>query len=62
MSLKSFFAKIFAQQIYRKTQLWATNPMETQHKVFEDLIREARNTQFGLDHHFDQIKTFEDFL
>lgn len=35
--------------------------METQHKVFEDLIREARNTQFGLDHHFDQIKTFEDF-
>ena len=61
MSLKPFFAKIFAQKIYRKTQLWATNPIETQSKVFEDLIREARNTQFGLDHHFDQIKTVEDF-
>ena len=61
MSLKSFFAKIFAQKIYRETQLWATNPIETQSKVFEDLIREARNTQFGLDHHFDQIKTVEDF-
>ncbi|MBA4276583.1 GH3 auxin-responsive promoter family protein [Flavobacterium sp.] len=61
MSLKSFFAKIFAQKIYRKTQLWATNPIATQQRVFEDLIREARNTQFGLDHHFDQIKTVEDF-
>ena len=56
MSLKPFFAKIFAQKIYRKTQLWATNPIATQQRVFEDLIREARNTQFGLDHHFDQIK------
>ena len=61
MSLKSFFAKIFAQKIYRKTQLWATNPIATQHKVFEDLIRQAKSTQFGIDHHFDQIKTFEDF-
>jgi hypothetical protein len=61
MSLKPFFAKLFAQKIYRKTQLWANYPIETQHKVFEDLIRQAKNTQFGVDHHFDQIKTFEDF-
>jgi len=61
MSLKPFFAKIFAHNIYRKTQLWATNPIVTQQKVFEDLIRQAKNTQFGVDHHFDQIKTFEDF-
>jgi hypothetical protein len=61
MSLKSFFATIFAQQIYRKTQLWANNPIATQQQVFEDLIRQAKNTQFGTDHHFDQIKTFEDF-
>ena len=61
MSLKPFFAILFAQKIYRKTQLWATNPMETQQKVFEDLIRQAKNTQFGIDHHFDQIKTFQDF-
>jgi hypothetical protein len=61
MSLKSFFAKIFAQKIYRKTQLWATNPIATQRKVFEELILQAKNTQFGIDHHFDQIKTAEDF-
>jgi len=61
MSLKPFFAKLFAKKIYRKTQLWANNPIETQQKVFEDLIRQAKNTQFGIDHHFDQIKTVEDF-
>ncbi len=61
MSLKPFFAKIFAKKIYRKTQLWANNPIETQRIVFEDLIRQAKNTKFGIDHHFDQIKTPEDF-
>jgi len=61
MSLKLFFAKIFAKEIYRKTQVWATNPIETQRKVFEDLIRQAKNTSFGLDHHFNQIKTVADF-
>ncbi len=61
MSLKPFFAKIFAKKIYEKTQIWATNPVVTQQKVFENLIRQAKNTQFGTDHHFDQIKTFEDF-
>lgn len=61
MSLKSFFATIFAYTIYRKTQLWATNPIETQRNVFEDLIRQAKNTKFGIDHQFDQIKTVEDF-
>jgi hypothetical protein len=61
MSLKPFFAKLFAQKIYRKTQLWANNPIETQQRVFKDLIHQAKNTQFGIDHHFDQIITFEDF-
>ncbi len=61
MSLKPFLAKIFARNIYRKTQLWASKPIETQQRVFEDLIYQAKNTQFGIDHHFGQIKTFEDF-
>jgi len=61
MSLKPFFAKLFAKKIYRKTQLWATNPIETQRRVFEDLILQATNTKFGIDHHFDQIKIFDDF-
>ena len=58
MSIKSIAAKFFAKKIYHKTQLWAKNPIATQRNVFEDLIRQAKKTQFGIDHHFDQIKTF----
>ncbi|RDI56498.1 GH3 family domain-containing protein [Flavobacterium glaciei] len=61
MSIKSIAAKIFAKKIYKKTQLWASNPIETQKKVLQKLIQEAKNTQFGIDHHFDQIKNENDF-
>ncbi|MGO4905327.1 GH3 family domain-containing protein [Flavobacterium sp. W20_MBD1_R3] len=61
MSIKSIAAKIFAQKIYHKTQAWSNNPIETQKKVFLQLIKEAKKTQFGVDHHFDQIKNFVDF-
>ncbi|WP_136669128.1 GH3 auxin-responsive promoter family protein [Flavobacterium sp. H122] len=61
MSIKSIGAKLFASIIYHKTQKWANNPVETQQKVFQELISEARATQFGKDHNFDSIKSFEDF-
>ena len=61
MSLKSVAAKIFAKRIYKKTQAWVNNPIETQNAVFKNLIQSAKKTQFGKDHHFGQIKTYEDF-
>ncbi|MDP5198403.1 GH3 auxin-responsive promoter family protein [Flavobacterium sp. DG2-3] len=61
MSIKSIAAKIFAKKIYNKTRKWASKPVETQQKVFENLIESAQNTEFGKDHHFNEIKTFEDF-
>jgi hypothetical protein len=61
MSVKSIAAKIFANIIHNKTQKWAQNPVETQQKVFESLIASANDTQFGKDHHFNQIKSHKDF-
>ncbi|GAA6765875.1 GH3 auxin-responsive promoter family protein [Flavobacterium sp. CGRL1] len=61
MSIKSIAAKIFARKIYNKTQAWSAKPVETQFEVFKSLIQNAKETQFGKDHHFDTIKTFEDF-
>ncbi len=61
MSLKSLLAKKYAQLEHLKTQKWLNNPIKTQQKVFEALIKEARNTSFGKDHQFNQIKTIEDF-
>jgi hypothetical protein len=61
MSIKSIAAKLFAQKIYTKTQAWATNPVATQNKVLQELIKQAKGTQFGIDHDFKSIKSKEDF-
>jgi hypothetical protein len=61
MSIKSLIAKQFAKYIHRKTQRWANHPVETQQKVFQQLIQLAKDTQFGKDHDFAGIKSFEDF-
>lgn len=61
MSIKSFLAKQFAKKIHKKTLKWSQNPIETQQKVFQNLIHQARNTTFGKDHDFSNIKTTQDF-
>ena len=61
MSVKSIAAKIFANVVHKKTQKWVQNPMETQQNVFQNLLASAKETQFGKDHNFSEIKSFEDF-
>ena len=62
LSLKSALAKPFAKRIYKKVQKWANNPIETQNKVFQELISEATSTQFGQDHDFVSINNHADFV
>jgi hypothetical protein len=61
MSIKSFSAKIFASYIQHKIQSWASKPEETQRKVFRELIKKAKNTEFGKDHDFAAIDSPADF-
>jgi hypothetical protein len=61
MSIKSIAAKIFARKIYNQTLRWANKPVESQLKVFKNLIKDAKETEFGEDHHFDTINSIEDF-
>lgn len=61
MFLKPLAAKIFAKAIVFNIGKWAGKPLLTQDKVFKKLISEARNTAFGKDHNFHNIKTFQDF-
>ena len=61
MTLKSRIALLFAHYIDQKTQKWANNPVQTQQKVFLGLIRAAKNTKFGQDHHFQEILNPSDF-
>lgn len=62
MSIKSFAAKIFAKVVKHQINSWAKKPVETQQKVFQQLLKSAKDTQFGSDHHFQHIKTHEDFV
>ena len=61
MSIKSFLGKHFAKLIVLQTFKWSSNPIKTQNKVFNQLIREGKQTAFGRDHHFHTIKSYEDF-
>ncbi len=62
MSIKSIGAKIFAKKIVRRIESWSSRPVETQQKVFQKLIAEAKNTQFGKDHGFTEIHSHSDFI
>lgn len=61
-SLKSALAKPFAKRVFKSIQKWSNNPVETQDKVFQDLISQAAGTQFGKDHDFISINSYQDFV
>jgi len=61
-SIKAFAAKLYAARIYNKINRWASNPIETQERVFQSLISDASDTEFGRDHNFKNIKTHADFV
>ncbi len=58
---KSFFSKIYAKQIAKRVYKWAENPFEIQERLFENLISDAKNTSFGKDFKFQDIKSYNDF-
>lgn len=59
--IKVLAAKLLAKKVNKETQKWSSKPVETQQKVLQSLIKEATKTKFGKDHHFEKIKTFDDF-
>jgi len=61
MSIKAQLSKIVARIIYSRTQKWSKKPIESQKKVFESLIKRAKSTAFGKDHHFDKVQSVSDF-
>ena len=62
MYLKSLGAKVFAIKVVKQIYKWASKPIETQEKVFQNLIKKAKNTSFGKDHSFKDIKSHQDFV
>ncbi|GCD79193.1 GH3 auxin-responsive promoter family protein [Schleiferia thermophila] len=61
MSLKSFFARQLAKYVVADTRQWASKPVEIQMKWMYKLIQQARNTDFGREHGFEEITNYIDF-
>lgn len=61
MGLKAQLAKPFAKLATRRVERALDNPVATQRRVLEMLLREARTTRFGTDHRFAQLETHGDF-
>ncbi len=60
-NFKSTAAVLFARYIHFQTKKWTDQPVKTQEKILQYLIKKAQNTEFGREHHFAQIKNYEDF-
>ena len=61
MGLKAVLSRIFAAVVNRDLNHLRKNAVGMQQKLFTQLIAQAKDTAFGKDHHFDEIKTYTDF-
>lgn len=61
MNIKSSLAKPFAKQVTNRIKKAVKTPWKTQQKVLKKLLNQAKETQFGQDHNFAKIKSYEDF-
>ena len=59
---KRFLARIFAFVVVNKIKRSYYNAPEIQRKTLKKLIEKAKNTSFGIEHNFNEIKYHEDFI
>lgn len=62
MKIKSFLAKPFAGYIFREIKKDMARAIETQDEIFKNLIKQGSKTQFGRDHHLENVNTYQEFV
>lgn len=61
MKFKSLLAKPFASIVNGRIRKEMQRAVEDQEGILEDLIKTGRKTDFGKDHNFDAVHTYNDF-
>jgi len=61
MNLKSLLARPFANYIYNKISKGMETAVTDQQNIFKSLIKSAKDTQFGKEHSFETIQSYDDF-
>jgi len=59
--LNSFMTWIFKSRLGQIDD-FRQNPIQVQEETFQSLIEAARKTEFGKQHQFDRIKSYQDFV
>jgi len=62
MKIKSFLAKPLASYIHKQIKKGMATAVADQQQLLQQLIKTGLKTQFGADHKFSEIKTYEDFV
>ncbi len=62
MKIKSTLLRPFAHYIANDIAQWSSRAVDAQEAVFQQLIKQAANTAFGIEHDFKGIKTYQDFV
>jgi len=61
MKIKSFLAKPFASYIYNRIQKNKASAVSDQEAIFKELVKTGSKTTFGLDHKFNEVKTYAEY-
>jgi hypothetical protein len=62
MKIKSILAKPFARYIYKKIKKEMFTAVQDQQAIFNYLLKVGATTEFGEDHSFNTIKSYEDYV
>ncbi|MBC7450750.1 MAG: GH3 auxin-responsive promoter family protein [Cytophagales bacterium] len=62
MGIRSLLSKPLAAFVVKKQQKWAHKPIETQYRLFQELIKRSKETAFGKDHNFDSITDHKQYV
>jgi hypothetical protein len=62
MKINSFFAKPFAGYIYKGIRKAMQTAIEDQEKIFRELLKTGKLTDFGKDHRLQEVRQHEDFV
>ena len=61
MKIKSLLAKPFAIYISNQIKKGIETAVEDQQNILKDLVKTAKETEFGKEHGFEEIKNYDDF-
>jgi hypothetical protein len=61
MNIKSLLAKPFASVVNRQIKKEQLTAVADQQSILNQLVKQGKGTQFGKEHHFDQITDYQSF-